>query len=96
MICSGIRHDSVAIGVPRIRCMMALQDFLAMIPQSYSLHDSDPFTAFMKGKTVCSEDGDALRRWAAAHKFADQVERTGEVCWVRKRRRETELWLRRN
>jgi hypothetical protein len=74
----------------------ALQDFFAMIPQSYSLHDADPFTAFMKGKRICSEDVEELTRWVAAHKIAEQVERTGEVYWVRKGRGETEFWLRRN
>jgi hypothetical protein len=76
--------------------MTPLQDFLTMIPQSYSLHEPHPFTQFMKGKTICSEDGEELRRWAAAHKIAEQVECTAEVYWVRKRRGETELWLRRN
>ena len=76
--------------------MTPLQDFLSMISQSYSLQEPDPFTAFMKGKTICSEDGDELRQWVASHKIAEQVERTAEVYWVRKRRGETELWLRRN
>ena len=76
--------------------MTPLQDFLSMIPQSYSLKDHDPYIAFMKGKTICSEDGDELRRWVASHKIAEKVERTAEVYWVRKRRGETELWLRRN
>lgn len=67
-----------------------------MVSQSYSLHEPGPFAAFMKGKTICSEDGYELRRWVASHKIAEQVERTAEVYWVRKRRGETELWLRRN
>ena len=67
-----------------------------MVSQSYSLHEPDLFAAFMKGKTICWEDGDELRRWVASHKISEQVERTAEVYWVRKRRGETELWLRRN
>jgi hypothetical protein len=73
-----------------------LQDFLSMMPQTYSLHAPEPYIAFMKGKTVCSEDGEEIRRWATAHKIAEQVERTAEVYWVRKRKGESELWLRRN
>ena len=63
-----------------------LDDFLKMIPQTYSLFAHDPYAAFMKGKEICTTDGEALVRWVEAHNIREKVERTGEVYSVRKGR----------
>ena len=74
----------------RFGCMAtALYDFLSMIPNTHSLHGSDPYAAYMKGKEVCTTDGEELVRWVEAHKVQENVERTCEVYWIRKGRRAT-------
>jgi hypothetical protein len=64
----------------------ALDDFLYMIPQTYSLHGLDPYAAYMKGKEVCATDREELVRWVEAHKIQEKVQQTGEIYWVRKGR----------
>ena len=67
----------------------ALYDFLSMIPNTHSLHGSDPYVAYMKGKEICTTAGEDLLRWVEHHKITEKIERTGEVYWVRKGRRAT-------
>jgi hypothetical protein len=67
----------------------ALDDFLTMIPQTYSLHERDPYAAFMKGKEICTTCGEDLFRFVQDHTISEKIERTGEVYWIRKARRIT-------
>jgi hypothetical protein len=39
----------------------------------------------MKGKEICTTDGEGLLRWVANHKIQEPVQQTAEVYSVKKR-----------
>jgi hypothetical protein len=63
----------------------ALDDYMSMIPQTYSFHEHDPYAAFMKGKEICTTDGEGLLKWVIDHKIQERVQQTAEVYSVKKR-----------